>query len=132
VRIADALHQADALRRGIAKLPATPSRAAGDAIAAFSGELEAAAGPSPDAEEYFDEHALPPTNLRRIGAALARYERTVESADAAPTRDAEAALPQFRAETAVGLTHWSAFLKEKLPAVNAALRGAGIPPLTLE
>jgi photosystem II stability/assembly factor-like uncharacterized protein len=132
IRVADALHQADALRRGIAKLPGSPSGAATDAVAAFSRELEAAAGPSPDAEEYFDEHAVPPTNLRRIASALARYEQTVESADAAPTRDAETALPQFRTETAAGLARWSAFLKEKLPAINAALRGAGIPALTLE
>jgi hypothetical protein len=33
---------------------------------------------------------------------------------------------------AAGLSAWSGFLSEKLPAVNAALRGAGMPVLTVD
>ncbi|HEY1251319.1 MAG TPA: hypothetical protein VGH97_09020, partial [Thermoanaerobaculia bacterium] len=134
IRVAEAMRKADALRKQIARV--SPSSGSGgparDALSAFSRELEDAAGPAPDAGEFFDEHSVAPTNLRVIADGLARYERTVESADAAPTPDAEKALPQRRAEVEAGLARWGAFLNEKVPAVNGALRAAGLPALTLD
>jgi hypothetical protein len=112
----------------LASLPRAEG-AAREALAAFSRALEEAAGPPADAEETFEELEAAPTNLRRIATGLARYERTVESADAAPTMDAEAALAQRREVAAAGLAHWRGFLDKNLAAVNAALRAAGLPAL---
>jgi len=115
-------------RKRLASLSPAPG-AAREAVAAFSRALEEAAGPPADAEETFEEHEAAPTNLRRIAAGLGRYERTVESADAAPTPDAESALAHRREEAAAGLAHWRASLDRDLAAVNAALRAAGLPVL---
>jgi hypothetical protein len=128
VRVAEALREAEGIRKRLASLSPAPG-AAREAVAAFSRALEEAAGPPADAEETFEEHEAAPTNLRRIAAGLGRYERTVESADAAPTPDAESALAHRREEAAAGLAHWRAFLDRDLAAVNAALRAAGLPVL---
>jgi photosystem II stability/assembly factor-like uncharacterized protein len=129
VRVAEALRDADGIRRRVASLPLAADDAVRQALASFSRALEDAAGPPAESEEFFEENEASPTNLRRIAARLARYERTVESADAAPTPDAEAALAQRREETAAGLAHWRGFLEKELPAVNSALRAAGMPVL---
>jgi hypothetical protein len=128
VRVAEALREAEGIRRKIASLPKADG-AVRQTLAAFSRALEDAAGPPADSEELFEETEASPTNLRRIAARLARYERTVESADAAPTPDAESALAQRREEATAGLAHWRGFLEKELPAVNSALRAARMPVL---
>ncbi len=128
LRVAEALREAEGIRRGIASLPPADG-AAREAIASFSRALEEAAGPPAEGEGFFEEHEAEPTNLRRIASELDRYERTVESADAAPTPDAAAALARRREEAAAGLARWRGFLEKELPAVNSALRAARMPVL---
>ena len=131
-----ALHQAEALRAQIAKRStgagagrrgATLRRASGSPLSART-----AAGPPVD-RRILRRGAR--SGRRTCGGSPPAWRATaaVESADAAPTPDAEAALGPRRAEAGAGLARWSAFLEEILPsALNAALRAAGMPALTAE
>ena len=136
VRVDSALAAAQRLRSRVAaqrakaaKAPASPALSALDS---FAARLEAAAGPSPESETAFEEGEAEPTNLRRLSSELARFQRTVESADAAPTPDARAGLDHRRAAAAAGLAQWKEFLESDLSRLNAALQAASMARITAE
>lgn len=128
LRMAEALAQARELRRRFAAASGAglPSH---EAAAAFSRSLDAEAGPPPDSDEAFDEREVGRENLRRVSNELARFQRTVESADAAPTPDALAGFEHRRDDVSRALAGWDRFLREDLAAFNARLRAAGSPAI---
>jgi photosystem II stability/assembly factor-like uncharacterized protein len=134
VRVAKALLQADALRKQIVSLRAGATGAAGGAIDSFGTALDLAAGPplTGGPEDFFEEREAAPTSLRRLSTSLARFQQTVESADAAPTADALEGFRRRREMAAQGLARWRELLGSDLVRANAALRTAGLPPLEPE
>jgi len=127
VRLASALTRAHALRERIAALRARASGAARGALDAFVRSLDLAAGPPIDSDEDFDENEAASTNLRRLSSGMARFQRTVESADAAPTPDVLAGFERRREDVSKGLSLWKDFLDAELPSLNRALETAGLP-----
>jgi len=134
VRVAKALRQADALRKQIASLRTRAPGAAGSAIDSFATALNLAAGPplTGGFEDFFEEREAAPTSLRRLSTSLARFQQTVESADAAPTPDALEGFRRRREMAAQGLGRWRDLLGSDLVRANAALKTAGLPPLEPE
>ena len=134
VRVAKALRQADTLRKQIASLRAGAPGAAAGAIDSFATALEQAAGPplTGGFEDFFEEREAAPTSLRRLSTSLARFQQTVESADAAPTPDALEGFRRRREMAAQGLARWRELLGSDLVRANAALRTAGLPQLEPE
>ena len=134
VRVAKALRQADALRKQIASLRTRAPGAAGSAIDSFATALNLAAGPplTGGFEDFFEEREAAPTSLRRLSTSLARFQQTVESADAAPTPDALEGSRRRREMAAQGLGQWRELLGADLVRANAALKTAGLPPLEPE
>jgi photosystem II stability/assembly factor-like uncharacterized protein len=131
VRVDAANSEAERLRRRLATLRDPPA-AVRAAVDAFGQKLEIVAGPSLDSEDYFDESRVEPTNLRRLSATLSRFQRTVESADAAPTPDALTGFGNRRVDAAAGLSRWREFLRAELPPVNAALESAGLGRISID
>jgi hypothetical protein len=62
---------------------------------------------------------------------LADLFSVVDSADAAPTAQAQTGLEELQAQLASHMAAWQAFQRDDLPAVNAALRQAGLQPIEL-
>ena len=133
VRVAVGLSQADGLREQIkalrdksAGLPSAASR-----LDSLSNALDRVAGPS--LQSYGGEadelENVEPTSLRRIAELLSQLQSAVESADAAPTRDAELAFGQRRELAVRGLARWRDWLSTELPAVVRSLETAGLPGL---
>jgi hypothetical protein len=58
---------------------------------------------------------------------MARFQRTIESADVAPTPDYLAGFERRREDISRGLSLWKEFLDAELPALNRALETAGLP-----
>ena len=134
VRVAAGLAQADALRRQIQALRGkAPGGAAARAVDALSRAFERVAGPPPSAfgEEAEEDVEVEPTNLRGVAASLSQLQSAVESADAAPTPDAQTAFGQRRDLAARSLARWKEWLSAELPKLNAALEGAGLSALRL-
>ena len=130
VPLATEIRRADALSSQLAA-PRAAKRPAAVASTAeldrFARRLAGVAGRSRSASEEGDD--VPGTTLRSAAAWLQTLEDAVESADAAPTPDAVAGFPPRRAAAAAALAGWSAFLRDELPRVNAAMTAAGLRPL---
>ena len=134
VRVAKALRQADALRKQISALRGRATAGAAGAVDAFAAAVALAAGPpfTGGPEDFFEESEATPTSLRRLSTSFFRFQRAVESADAAPTPDALAGFRWRREAVAQGLARWQELLGSELARVNAALGSAGLPPLETE
>ncbi len=131
-RVAAALGQAAALRKQAAVFS---EKAPGDgaaALAELEKTLELVAGPAVSPEEFYNLVEAPPTSLLRLTVSLARFQGSVESADAAPTADAVTGFGQRQVAVEQGLARWKAFLRTGLPRANAALAAAGLAPIRLE
>ncbi|MEP6993475.1 MAG: hypothetical protein ABI968_03060 [Acidobacteriota bacterium] len=131
-RLAESLRQAQALRRQIEGRRGQSAGEGASALQTFAGKLETVAGPGLDSEEYFDEGEADATNLRRLYEVLARFRRTVESADAAPTPDALTGFEQRRKAAGLGETRWADFLRSEVPILNKRLNAAGLPPISID
>ena len=132
VRVADAMKQAEGIRDRLAQARTRSQGAPRTAFDEFAARLDAAAGPEADSEEYFDESSVSPTNLRRVASVLSRFQRSVESADAAPTPDALAGFEIRREDAGKALAAWREFLRAEVPALDRALESAGLPSLSVE
>ena len=126
VRLASALTRAHALRERITALRARAAGSARAAVDAFVTSLDLAAGPPIDSDEEFDENEAASTNLRRLSSGMARFQRTIESADVAPTPDYLAGFERRQEDVSRGLSLWKEFLDAELPALNRALETAGL------
>ena len=90
--------------------------------------LDLTAGPPVGSDEEFDESEADATNLRRLSSEMARFQRSVESADVAPTPDALTGFQRRREDVGRGLLRWKEFLDTELAALNKVLQSAGLPP----
>ncbi len=79
-----------------------------------------------------DEPETGETSLRSLAAAWGELERAVESADAAPTADADTALEHDRQLTRKLLAEWAEVMNEDLPHLNESLSKANLAPLSLD
>jgi photosystem II stability/assembly factor-like uncharacterized protein len=129
LRLAPALAQAVSLRHQAAELSAKASGDAAAALAAFRKDLVPVAGPDVVPELFYNLLDAAPESLLRLNAVLARFQQTVESADAAPTPDALTGFGQRREALGRGLAAWNRFVESRLPEVNRALRAGGLAEL---
>ncbi len=90
LRVAPALARAVSLRKQATELSAKASGEAAAALASFLRDLVPLVGPNVVPELFYNLLDAAPTSLLRLNAVLARFQQTVESADAAPTPDAVA------------------------------------------
>ncbi len=134
VRVAAASRQAGALRKQVADLrKGALAPGAASALEAFIKALDGAAGPAlAPGEEFFDTAEISPTSLRRLSTSLSGLASAVESADAAPTPDAEAGFAARKKMVDEGLARWSRVLAEDLPKANKTLESAGLAALKTE
>ncbi|MGE5414886.1 MAG: hypothetical protein ACM3NW_11960, partial [Syntrophomonadaceae bacterium] len=129
LRLAPVLAQAVSLRKQAAALSGRASGDAATALADFRRDLVPVAGPDVPPELFYNLLDAAPDSLLRVNAVLARFQQTVESADAAPTPDALAGFAGRREALARGLAAWNAFVAARLPEVNRALRAGGLDEL---
>jgi hypothetical protein len=130
LRVAPALATAVALRKQATELSTKASGDAAAALDSFLRELVPVAGPNIAPEYFYNLLDASPTSLLRLNASLARFQQTVESADAAPTPDAVAGLGQRREAVDRGLAAWNEFVARRVPEVNRALRSSGLAELS--
>jgi hypothetical protein len=79
--------------------------------------------------------AYPPRDTRNfafIAAALAKLERAVDGADAAPSPDARAGFKALQPMVDATLKAWADWKTRELPALNAKLKAAGEEPVKIE
>ena len=80
-------------------------------------------------EEFFDTEEISPVSLRRLGSSLSALQSAVESADGAPTQDAQTGFAERRKMAGEGLARWQAVVASDLPKANKALQAGGLGPL---
>src|SRR6185312_10037129 len=101
---------------------------------AFDAMLVARAG-IVDAANPHNAWILPPsstTSLRFVGETLGKVAGAVDSADAAPTPDAERGYTTAKTLLDRELGEWKAFKATQLAAINARLKAAGQKALSTE
>jgi hypothetical protein len=129
-----------AIQRGddlLKQIAARGKDAAGNAeVAAGLTELEkkvgAVAGPAGGGGFGFFGLAVPgaePVTLRQTSAALGGLLGIVESADAAPTKDAAAASDKWQIAGKAALSRWDSIQTKGVANVNALLEKAHLQPL---
>jgi hypothetical protein len=134
--LAAAQEEAKNLHKSIAAAHAA-NTAKGDlesALDAFDAELVARAG-IVEAANPHNAWILPPsstTSLRFVSETLGKVAGAVNSADAAPTPDAESGYAAAKALLDRELGEWKAFKATQLAAMNVKLKAAGQKPLSLE
>ncbi|HEX8116877.1 MAG TPA: hypothetical protein VF521_06365, partial [Pyrinomonadaceae bacterium] len=72
-----------------------------------------------------------PSNFNQLHSQLASLYEVLQQADAAPTTQAAAQAADLQRRLREALPAWSEFRSKDVEAVNAQLRAAGLPPLTL-
>jgi hypothetical protein len=134
VRVGVALLQAASLRKQIEDSRKKASGASASALDGLSAAIDLAAGPPipGPGEDTAEDPGSDPNTLRRLAASLADLQAAVESADAAPTRDARAGFVARGKLVARGLTRWQELLETDVAAAGKALVAAGLPPLDTE
>lgn len=70
-------------------------------------------------------------DLAAIGDALAALETDLESADGAPTAGQRALLADYGGKLDARLAEWRKLRDTELPRLDARLRAAGLPPVTI-
>jgi hypothetical protein len=106
----------------------------GDQLAALDRKTTALAGSAPASgpSEGGGSPATEGDNLRSLSAALGGVARAVESADAAPTADAVTAFQRARMAMQKALAQWDEIKTRGVPKLNASLKEANLPPVSLE
>jgi photosystem II stability/assembly factor-like uncharacterized protein len=75
--------------------------------------------------------AAPPDSLSGASAALAGVMNILQGADVQPTTVQLNAIAEARATASKAMTRWDAIKTVDLPALNAKLKAAGLPAITL-
>lgn len=126
-KLSAALAQARAAQARIAKLRRHASGDAATALAAAAQRLDSVAGRAGRGfAGFFGPPPAGPPTLGSLRGTYARLMRVVEAADVTPTAQAEAAVKAQGAQLQPLLARWQAF-QRTLPALNRALRQAGLP-----
>jgi photosystem II stability/assembly factor-like uncharacterized protein len=140
----DALEQTKKLRAQVKDLRARPNLApalaealaALDRNAAALSEGEAGARPpsgAPPSTAPASATGAPtaPQNFTQLHSQLATLYEVLQQADAAPTTQAAAAAADLQRRLAETSKRWGELKGKEVESVNAQLRAAGLPPLTL-
>ena len=133
-RAANRLHeQLQALKSQLKPLTDDQKRLARELEALDRKTMAVAGGTS---SPGFFEQAQPSRpgaeSLRSLASALSAVERAVESADVAPTADAVSAFQHDQQAAQEALAQWNVIESKDLPRLNASLKQANLPPLSLE
>jgi photosystem II stability/assembly factor-like uncharacterized protein len=135
----DAAAAAAAMRAQAAKIQATG--AAGEALAGFVKKVSAlegqpqAAGPggrgagAGGAGRGGIAPASTPDTIRGVAALLASQMNAMQAADVAPTANTLAGVTAALNAADSVMARWASLKSADLPALNAALKAAGLPPL---
>ena len=130
------------LRAQVTDLRPRAAGAVADALAAFdkkaaalagSGGGGAAPGRGGRGGRGAAGPATPPASetLTSVAASLAGVMNLLQSADVTPPATSVAAMTRAQQAAAGVMTRWTALKTVDLPALNAQLKAAGLPPLTL-
>ena len=92
---------------------------------------DAVAGPPPASadEDFFAEPPGDPSSLRRLATALSQLARALESADAAPTRQAQEVFEDLSRRIDAQLARWRDVLATDVTAAAALIREANLPAI---
>jgi len=103
-------------------------------IAALDRKTQALAGgaPAARASEGPAPPASAPGTLRSVTNVLGDVGRAVQSADVAPTADAVTAFYRAQQAMQTALAQWNEIKTQDLPKLNASLKQANLPPVSLE
>jgi hypothetical protein len=105
------------------QLDALKDKAAGNAaLAAFTTRL------APLVEGSGEQATL---NLGFIGGQLASLQGDLEGSDRAPTQPQRDVFAEYSGRLEKALAAWAAIKSDELPKLNAALKKAGLKPVTL-
>jgi hypothetical protein len=131
-RVQAALGQLRAMRQQAKDRQATAGTAA-QALADFERKVEALEGP-PAAGFGGGRGAAPegPDTLNSMRAALSQLLGLLQGADVAPTTQLAAAVGERRAALAKLLARWDALKGSELSSLNAKLKAAQVPPITVD
>jgi photosystem II stability/assembly factor-like uncharacterized protein len=133
-RVAAAVGQAQALAKHLAEARETAAPALAPALSELEARVRALTGApfsgaswTPDCRSA---ECLP--RLHALQEVVGAFLEAADSADAAPTPDAEAGFARLEPVAARTLEAWQELKAKPLDALNARLVRAGRPPITLE
>jgi photosystem II stability/assembly factor-like uncharacterized protein len=143
----NAAKQAQAVRDQIAKLRPQVNGAAADALTAFDRKIaplappieanaggrgggDASTGSGQAGSGRGSAPAAPPDSLAGVSAGLAGVMNLLQGADVRPTTVQLQAIAAARAAASTAMTRWNAVNTVDIPALNATLKAAGLPPVT--
>jgi photosystem II stability/assembly factor-like uncharacterized protein len=143
----NAAKQAQAVRDQIAKLRPQVNGAAADALTAFDRKIaplappieanaggrgggDASTGSGQAGSGRGNAPAAPPDSLAGVSAGLAGVMNLLQGADVRPTTVQLQAIAAARAAASTAMTRWNAVNTVDIPALNATLKAAGLPPVT--
>ncbi|MDD5544110.1 MAG: glycoside hydrolase [Acidobacteriia bacterium] len=137
-KIANAMHEdfvavgeARKLRSQLKDLEGRAGKGAmADAIAALDKKAAALLGAGPRFEE--EPGSGGGESLARLNGELAQLLDVVEGADATPTTQATAAVTEIQKIVSAQLARWGELKQKDVPALNAELRKAGLPEITMK
>jgi photosystem II stability/assembly factor-like uncharacterized protein len=116
-----AARQARALRDQIAAQPAASSTAVAESLASLGRKIDALVGAAPAAAD----------TLTGASAGLDGVMNILQGADVPPTTVQLKAIATARTAAAAAMTKWAAMRTVDLPAANAKLAAAGLPPVSI-
>lgn len=133
--VSSALRQTEDLRKQIAERQkdAAKNPELTKALADADRKISEFAEPDGPQEFGFLGLALPgqePLKLTKLASALSRILMLVESADAAPSADANIAIEKWDAAAKETLARWSSARIEEQALINPLLQKAGLQPLS--
>ena len=121
IDVRTAARQAHAVRDQIAARPAASSAPVADALASLDTKIQALAGDAPAA----------PDTLAGASASLAGVMNILQGADVRPTTVQLKAIAAARTAASTAMTKWAAIKAVDLPALNAKLAAASLPPVSI-
>ena len=124
------------LQQQLDQLAGKASGPAADAIEKFKPKLKAvvegAAGPAAPNKGPVAAPAAPSPSMQSVNTAVSALYAEVDRVDAAPTMAQFNATAALERDSSGVIKLWETLKTTDLPALNEALRGAGLPELSLE
>ena len=135
-QIADAMHEDFVALQEVRKLrpqlkdlqERAGKGALADALGALDKKAEALQGTARGFEE--EPGGGREESLSRLNGELAQLLDVVDGADATPTTQAVAAVPEIQKSVSAQLARWKEIQEKSIPALNAQLKRANLPEIT--
>ena len=133
-RLATATHEADALHAALGKAREGASGDLRKSIDALDAQVTTLAH-IVDVPNHFNAWSMPPGNVRNFGYLTTAFGSLMQAvdggADAAPSADARAGYAKLASILDASLQQWDALKSRQLPALDAELKAAGKPAVSL-